>query len=98
MVIDIRTLFYIFSAENIFIIIFLCAYIYSYKVKIPVINIFIIAKIFYVCLFSLYALREIIPNFHSIILANVFLFFAITYDIYCIAFANRFLIASNLCV
>ncbi len=89
MEIDMRTLFFIFSAGNIFIILFLSAYIFLYKSKIPIINIFIIAKIFYFFQWSFYALRNIIPDLYSVLVANIFLIFAISYDIYCVAFAKQ---------
>ena len=87
--IDVKTLFYIFSLGNYFIIFFLSVYVIFYKVKNPILYIFIISKILYAFLWILFALWYNIPWFYTIILSNVFLIFAITFDLYCIVTANK---------
>ncbi len=87
--IDVKTLFYIFSLGNLFIIFFFAAYVYFYKVKNNILNIFIIAKVLFAILWVLYALRHEISDFYSIILANIFLIFAIYLDLYCVTYVNE---------
>ena len=87
--IDVKSLFYLFSAGNFFILLFFSAYIILNKVKRPIINIFIVAKVLMFILWLLFALRNVIPGFYSIVFANVFLIFAVFYEVYCIAFAKK---------
>lgn len=89
MEIDIKTLFYLFSSGNFFITFFFLAYIQLYKIKNPVINIFIISRILFFSAYLLAASRNSIPNLYSIYFANVFVIFATFYEIYCIASANQ---------
>lgn len=87
--IDIKTLFFLFSAGNLFIILFFSTYILLYKIKNPIINIFIVAKVLLFILWLLFSLRNSIPDFYSILIANVFFIFAICYENYSITFAQQ---------
>ncbi len=87
--IDIKTLFFLFSAGNFFIVFFFSLYILLYKNIKPIINLFLIAKTLISLQWLLLALRNSIPDFYSIALANVLYIFGYFYEIYCIAFANQ---------
>lgn len=87
--IDVKTLFYIFCLGNYFIIFFLSVYVIFYKVKNPILYIFIISKILYGIMWILFALRLEIPWFYTVIIPNIFLIFAIFLDLYCIIYANE---------
>ena len=80
--IDVKTLFYIFCLGNYFIIFFLSVYVIFYKVKNPILYIFIISKILYGIMWILFALRLEIPWFYTVIIPNIFLIFAIFLDFF----------------
>lgn len=87
--IDIKTLLFLFAGGNIFILFFFLFYIILDKVRVPVINVFISAKILLIIVLTLFALRNIVPDFYSISIANVLFFFGLYYETYCIVFARQ---------
>lgn len=86
---DVKTLFLLFASGNFFIVFFFSLYILLYKNIKPIINIFLIAKALISLQWLLLALRNSIPDFYSIALANILYIFGYFYEIYCIAFANE---------
>jgi signal transduction histidine kinase len=89
MEIDVRTLFSLFSVGNFFTVLFLSGYIILNKTAIPFINIFLAAKVMQILLWVLFALRGMVPDLLSISVANTLLWFAFTYEIYAIVFAEQ---------
>lgn len=87
--INIRTFFYLFAAIELLIIIYFAIYIYLHKVKSPSINIFIFSKFLFSFVFIIYALGSVIPEFHKTLFANFFFSFALFYELYSIAYANK---------
>lgn len=87
--IDVKTLFFLFAAGNFFIVFFFSLYILLYKNIKPIIHIYMIAKAFISTQWLLLALRNNIPDFYTIVLANVLYIFGYFYEIYCIAIANQ---------
>lgn len=80
--IDTKTLFYTYCFINTIIVPLIILYVIYYKVKTPVIKIFILARIFGVGAIFFMVLRGFIPDFLSITIANILLLFSISYEIF----------------
>jgi signal transduction histidine kinase len=87
--IDLKTLFYLFSIGTYCIIFFLSVYVLYYKVKNPILYIFIASKFLYAIVWIVFALSFENPQFYYQITANILLVFAIYFDLYAIVFANK---------
>lgn len=82
--VDIKTLFLTYSLVNVLIVILFTIYILRFKVKTPIIKIFIIARISGVFAITFMTLRDIIPDFLSIIVGNFLLLFSLSNELYCL--------------
>ena len=80
--IDTKTLFYTYCFINTIIVPLIILYVIFYKVKTPVIKIFILAKIFGIGAIFFMVLRDFVPDFLSITIANILLLFSISYEIF----------------
>ena len=87
--IDVKTLFIFSAAANIFIIGLFVTYIKLYKVKNPIINIFILSRILGIVFLIMLSLREGTPKPLGIILNTTINLFIIFYEVYCISFIER---------
>lgn len=86
---SIPTLLYFFSVGYFIITLFFLSYIRIYKVKDPNLKIFIWSLVLLIIACPLFALRNRIPGLFSIVFANLFLIFGISYSVYCIAFSDK---------
>lgn len=86
---SIPTLFYFFSVGYFIITLFFLSYIRIYKVKDPNLKIFIGSLVLLIIACPLFALQNRIPGLFSIVFANLFLIFGISYSVYCIVFADK---------
>ncbi|UMB59608.1 HAMP domain-containing histidine kinase [Lutibacter sp. A80] len=87
--IDVKTLFLFSAAANIFIIALFATYIKLYKVKNPIINIFILSRILGIFFLIMLSTRDSIPNPISIFLNTTINLFIVFYEVYCISFIER---------
>lgn len=87
--IDVKTLFLFSAATNIFIISLFVTYVKLYKVKNPIINIFLLARVLGIIFLMMLSLREGLPKPIGIIINTTVILFVIFYEIYCIAFIER---------
>jgi signal transduction histidine kinase len=87
--IDVRTLFIFSAAANIFIIALFATYVKLYKVKNPIINIFILSRILGIIFLIMLSLRDGTPKPIGIIINTTINLFIVFYEIYCISFIER---------
>jgi len=87
--IDVKTLFVFTAAANIFIISLFATYIKLYKVKNPIINIFMLSRVLGIVFLIMLSLREGVPKPIGIILNTTIILFIIFYEVYCISFIER---------
>ena len=87
--IDVRTLFVFTAAANIFIIALFATYVKLYKVKNPIINIFMLSRVLGIVFLIMLSLREGAPNQLGIIINTTINLFIVFYEIYCISFIER---------
>lgn len=86
---DIKTLFLLFTTVNIFILLFFVSYVIFYKVKVPIINLFIFSRFIGVIAAILLFLKGSIPEIFSVKLFNILLLFHLFYEVYSISFINH---------
>ena len=87
--IDVRTLFVFSAAANIFIIALFATYVKLYKVKNPIINIFMLSRVLGIFFLIMLSLRDGAPNQLGIIINTTINIFIVFYEIYCISFIER---------
>ncbi len=87
--IDVKTLFLFSAATNIFIISLFVTYVILYKVKNPIINIFLLARVLGIIFLMMLSLREGLPKPIGIIINTTVILFVVFYEIYCISFIER---------
>ncbi|MDO9037955.1 MAG: HAMP domain-containing sensor histidine kinase [Lutibacter sp.] len=87
--IDVKTLFLFSAATNIFIISLFVTYVILYKVKNPIINIFMLARVLGIIFLMMLSLREGLPKPIGIIINTTVILFVVFYEIYCISFIER---------
>ncbi|OGS73630.1 MAG: hypothetical protein A3F91_14540 [Flavobacteria bacterium RIFCSPLOWO2_12_FULL_35_11] len=87
--IDVRTLFVFSAAANIFIIALFATYIKLYKVKNPIINIFMLSRLLGIVFLIMISLRDGAPKPIEIIINTTINLFIVFYEIYCISFIER---------
>ncbi|HEY9222007.1 MAG TPA: HAMP domain-containing sensor histidine kinase [Lutibacter sp.] len=87
--IDVKTLFVFSAAANIFIIALFATYVKLYKVKNPIINIFMLSRVLGIVFLIMLSLREGAPNQLGIIINTTINLFIVFYEIYCISFIER---------
>lgn len=87
--IDVKTLFFFSAAANIFIIALFATYVIIYKVKNPIINIFMLSRVLGIFFLLMLSLRNGIPSPLGIFINTSLNFFIIFYEIYCISFIER---------
>ncbi|MDP3945083.1 MAG: HAMP domain-containing sensor histidine kinase [Lutibacter sp.] len=87
--IDVKTLFLFSAATNIFIISLFVTYVILYKVKNPIINIFLLARVLGIIFLMMLSLREGLPKPIRIIINTTVILFVVFYEIYCISFIER---------
>lgn len=87
--IDVRTLFVFSAAANIFIIALFATYVKLYKVKKPIINIFMLSRLLGIVFLIMISLRDGAPKPIEIIINTTINLFIVFYEIYCISFIER---------
>lgn len=87
--IDVKTLFVFSAVANIFIIALIVTYIKLYKVKNPILNIFILTRVLEIIFLITLSLRENEPKPLGIIINTTVNLFIVFYEIYCISFIER---------
>lgn len=87
--IDVKTIFVFSAAANTFIIGLFATYIKLYKVKKPIINIFILSRVLGIIFFIILSIRDGIPKPIGIILNTTIVLFIAFYELYCISFIER---------
>lgn len=87
--IDVRTLFVFSAAANIFIIALFATYVKLYKVKNPIINIFMLSRLLGIVFLIMISLRDGAPKPIEIIINTTINLFIVFYEIYCISFIER---------
>ncbi|MDO9274336.1 MAG: HAMP domain-containing sensor histidine kinase [Lutibacter sp.] len=87
--IDVKTLFLFSAATNIFIISLFATYIKLYKVKNPIINIFMLSKVLVIIFLMMLSFRDGVPKPIGIIANTTIILFVVFYEIYCISFIER---------
>ena len=87
--IDVKTLFIFSAAANLFFIALFVTYIKLYKVKNPIINIFILSRVLGIVFLMMLSLRYGTPKPIGIILNTTINLFIIFYEVYCISFIER---------
>ncbi len=87
--IDVRTLFIFTAAANIFIISLFVTYVKLYKVKNPIIYIFMLSRIIGIIFLIMLSLRKSEPTQTGIIINTTINLFIVFYEIYCISFIER---------
>ncbi len=87
--IDVKTLFLFSAATNIFIISLFATYIKLYKVKSPLINIFMLARVIGIIFLMMLSFREGLPKPIGIIANTTIVLFIVFYEIYCISIIER---------
>jgi len=87
--IDVKTLFVFTAAANIFIIALFATYVKLYKVKNPIINIFMLSRLLGIIFLIMLSLRDEVPTSLGIIINITINIFIVFYEIYCISFIER---------
>ncbi len=87
--IDVKTLFLFSAAANIFIIALFVTYIKLYKVKNPIISIFILSRILGIFFLIMLSTRDSIPSPINIFLNTTINLFIVFYEVYCISFIEK---------
>lgn len=87
--IDVKTLVIFSAIANIFIISLFATYVKLYKVKNPIINIFILTRILGIILLMMLSIRNGTPKPIGIILNTTISLFIVFYELYCISFIER---------
>lgn len=87
--IDVKTLFVFSAAANIFIISLFATYIILYKVKNPIINIFVLSRILGIVFLIMLSIRDSLPSHLNIIINSTIYLFLVYYELYCISFIER---------
>ncbi len=87
--IDVKTLFIFSAAANIFIISLFVTYIILYKVKKPIINIFILSRVLGIIFLIMLSMRDGVPKPLGIILNTTINLFIVFYEVYCISYIDR---------
>ncbi|MDT8417894.1 MAG: HAMP domain-containing sensor histidine kinase [Lutibacter sp.] len=87
--IDVKSLFVFSAAANIFIIALFATYVKLYKVKNPIINIFMLSRVLGIFFLIMLSLREEVPKPIGIIINITINIFIVFYEIYCISFIER---------
>lgn len=87
--IDVRTLFIFSTAANLFIIILFFTYVRLYKVKKPILYIFILARALGIIFLLILSLRDGTPEPMGIMVNTTINLFIIFYEVYCISFIER---------
>ena len=87
--IDVKTLFIFSAAANIFIISLFATYIKVYKVKNPIINIFVLSRVLGIFFLIILSLRASLPSNLNIIINSTVYLFLVYYELYCISFIER---------
>ncbi|MFO7673106.1 MAG: HAMP domain-containing sensor histidine kinase [Lutibacter sp.] len=87
--IDVKTLFLFSAATNIFIISLFATYVKLYKVKNPIINIFMLARVLGIIFLMMLALRDGLPKPIGIIVNTTVILFVVFYEVYCISVIER---------
>lgn len=87
--IDVRTLFLFSAAANIFIIALFATYVKLYKVKNPIINIFMLSRLLGIVILAMISFRDGYPKQLGIIVNTTLNLFIVFYEIYCISFIER---------
>lgn len=87
--IDVKTLFLFSAATNIFVISLFATYVKLYKVKNPIINIFMLARVLGIIFLMMLSLRDELPKPIGIIINSTVILFVVFYEIYCISVIER---------
>ncbi|MHB1146013.1 MAG: sensor histidine kinase [Lutibacter sp.] len=87
--IDVKTLFLFSAATNIFVISLFATYVKLYKVKNPIINIFMLARVLGIIFLMMLSLRDGLPKPIGIIINSTVILFVVFYEIYCISVIER---------
>lgn len=87
--IDVKTLFLFSAATNIFVISLFATYVKLYKVKNPIINIFMLARVLGIIFLMMLSLRDGLPKPIGIIINTTIILFVVFYEIYCISVIER---------
>ena len=87
--IDVKTLFIFSAAANIFIISLFATYIKVYKMKNPIINIFVLSRVLGIVFLIMLSLRNSLPSHLNIIINSTVYLFLVYYELYCISFIER---------
>lgn len=87
--IDVKTLFVFSAAANIFIIALFATYVKLYKVKNPIINIFMLSRVLGIVFLIMLSFRDGTPKPLGIIINTTVNLFIVFYEIYCISFIER---------
>lgn len=87
--VDVKTLFIFSAAANIFIILLFIIYIKLYKVKNPIIYIFILTRVSIILLLIMLSVRNSAPKHINIIINSTIYLFIVYYELYCISFIER---------
>ena len=87
--IDVKTLFLFSAATNIFIISLFATYVKLYKVKNPIINIFMLARVLGIIFLMMLSLRDGLPKPIGIIANTTIVLFVVFYEVYCISVIER---------
>lgn len=87
--IDVKTLFVFTAAANIFIISLFATYVKLYKVKNPIIYIFMLSRVLGIIFLIMLSLRDGTPKPIGIIINTTLNLFIVFYEIYCISFIER---------
>jgi len=87
--IDVKTLFLFSAATNIFIISLFATYIKLYKVKSPIINIFMLARVIGIIFLMMLSFRDGLPKPIGVIANTTIVLFIVFYEIYCISIIER---------
>ncbi|NEW79093.1 MAG: HAMP domain-containing histidine kinase [Gelidibacter sp.] len=87
--IDVKTLFLFSAATNIFVISLFATYVKLYKVKNPIINIFMLARVLGIIFLMMLSLRDGLPKPIGIIINTTIVLFVVFYEIYCISVIER---------
>ena len=87
--IDVKTLFIFSAIANIFIISLFATYVKLYKVKNPIIHLFILSRVLGIVFLIMLSLRNDTPKPLGIIINSTINLFIVFYELYCISFIER---------
>lgn len=87
--IDVKSLFLFSASANIFIIALFATYIKVYKVKNPIINIFVLSRVLVIIFLIILSLRDSLPSNLNIIINSTIYLFLVYYELYCISFIEK---------